>query len=82
MQSLLNLIDRTNVEAKFDVAETYVAKFNSDEKTQPTTTKLLSEHCVALKTMTTVHFALKLEFILRAFTAKCENSFSVLKTTM
>ena len=80
VQSLLDLIDRTSMEAKFDVAETYVAKFNSDEKTQPTTTKLLSEHRVALKTMTTVHFALKLGVILRASTAKCENSFSVPKT--
>ena len=56
--SILDLEDRTSVKAEFDVAKTYVAKFNGDEKTKPTTTKLLSEHCEALKAMPTVHLAL------------------------
>ena len=51
-------------EAEFDVAETYVAKFNADEKTKPTATILLSDHCEALKAMPTVHLALKLRITL------------------
>ena len=80
MQHLLDLVDRSSVEAEFDVAKTYVAKFNLDEKTQPTATKLLSEHCEAIKAMLTVHLALKLGVTLGAFSEKCESSFSVLKT--
>ena len=72
MQPHLDMVDRTSVEAQFDVAKTYVAKFNGDKKTQPTTTKLLSKHCEALKAMPTVHPALKLRVTL---TAKCGNSF-------
>ena len=34
VQPLLDLVDRTSVEAEFDVAETYAAKFNGDEKTE------------------------------------------------
>ena len=67
---------------QIDVAKTYVAKFNGDEKTIPTTTKLLSEYCEALKAMPTVHLALKLGVTLGASTAKCENSLSVQKTIM
>ena len=70
------------MEAQFDVAKTNVAKFNGNEKTKPTTTKLLSEHCEALKIMPTVYLALKLGVTLGASTAKCENSFSVLNTIM
>ena len=51
------------VEAEFDVAKTYTAKFNGDEKTKPTTTKLHSEHCV-LEAMPTVHLLLKLRVTL------------------
>ena len=69
VQPLLDLIDRISVEAEFDVAKTYVAKFNSDEKTKSTTTKLLSEHCEASKAMPTVHLALKLRVTLVASTA-------------
>ena len=54
IQPLLDLVDRTSVEAEFDV-KTYVARLNGDAKTKPTTTKLLSEHCEALKTMPAVH---------------------------
>ena len=75
VQLLLDLVDRKSVVAEFDVAKTYVAKFNGDEKTKQTTTKLLSEHCEALKAMPTVHLALKLGVILGASTRKCENSF-------
>ena len=75
VQALLDLVDRTSVEAEFDVAKTYVAKLNGDEKTKPTTTKLLSKHCEALEAMLTIHPGLKLGVTLRAFTAKCENSF-------
>ena len=82
VQPLLDLVDRTSVEAEFDVAQTYVAKLNGDEKTKPTTTKLHSEHCEALKATLTLHLALKLGVTLGASTAKCENSFSVLKTVM
>ena len=82
VQFFLNLADRTNVEAVSDVAKTYFAKFNGDEKTKPATTKLLSEHYEAIKAMSTAHFALKLGVTLGASTAKCENSFSVLKTIM
>ena len=67
---------------QIDVAKTYVAKFSGDEKTIPTTTKLLSEYCEALKAMPTVHLALKLGVILGASTAKCENSLSFQKTIM
>ena len=38
VQPLLDLVDRISVEAEFDVAKTYVAKFNGDEKTESTTT--------------------------------------------
>ena len=48
VRPLLDLIDRTSVEAEFDIAKTYVAKLNGDEKTNSTTTKLHSEHCKAL----------------------------------
>ena len=82
MQPSLDLVARTSIEAEFDVAESYVAKFNDDEKTKPTTIKLLSEHSEALKAMPTVHLALKLGITLGASTVKCENSRSVLKTTM
>ena len=82
VQPLLDSIDCACVEAEFDVAKTDVAKFNGNEKTKPTTTTLLSEHSEALKAMPTVHFVLKLGVTLRASTAKCENSFSVLKTIM
>ena len=58
----------------------YFAKLNSDEKTKPKTTKFLSEHCEAHKAIPTVHLSLKLGVTLGASTAKCENSFSVLKT--
>ena len=51
-----------------------------NEKTKPTPTKLLSENCDALMAMPTVHLALKLGVTFGASTAKCENSFSVLKT--
>ena len=60
--------------------KTYFAKLNGDEKTKPTTIKLLSEHCEAFKVIPTAYLALKLGVTLRASTAKCENSFSVLKT--
>ena len=61
VQPLLNLVDRTSVKAEFEVAKTYVAKLNGDEKTKPpTTTKLLSEHCEALKVLPTVYLELKL----------------------
>ena len=79
---LLDLVDLTSAEAEFDVAQTYVAKSNGDEKTKLTTAKLLSEHCKALKSMLTVHLSLKLGVFLGASTAKCENSFCVLKTIM
>ena len=69
VQPVLDSIDRTSVEAEFDVAETYVAKLNGDGKTKPTTTKLLSEHCEALKAMPTVHHALKIGVTLGASTA-------------
>ena len=61
VQPLLNLVDRTSVVAEFDVAKTYIAKFNGDEKTKPTTIKLLSEDCETLKP--TVHFFLFTKFI-------------------
>ena len=64
--SLFDSVNRTSEEAKFDVAKTYVTKFNGDEKTKPTTTKLLSEHCEALKAIPIVHLALKL-VALRAY---------------
>ena len=60
VQPLLDLVDRTSVKVEFDVAKTYVAKFNGDENTKLTSTKLLSEHCEALKAMSTVHLVLKL----------------------
>ena len=49
VEPLLDFVDSTNVETEFDVAKTYVAKLNGDEKTKPTTTKLLSENCEAPK---------------------------------
>ena len=82
VQSLLDLVDGTSVEAEFDVAKTCAAKFNGDEKTKPTTTKILSDHCETPKAMPAVHLALKLEVALGASTTKCESSFSVLPTTM
>ena len=82
VQPLSDLVDRTSEEAEFDVAKTYVAKLNGDEKKKPTTTELLSKHCEALEAMPTVHLALKLGVTIGAFTAKCEISFSVLKTIM
>ena len=71
VQPVLNSVDRASVEAEFDVAKTYVAKFNGDEMAKPTTTKLISEHCKALKAMSTVDLALKLGVTLGASTAKC-----------
>ena len=82
VQPLLDLVDRTSVEAEFDVAKTHVAKFKGNEKTNPTIIKLLFEQCEAVKAMPTVHLALKLRVTLGASTAKCENSISVLKTIM
>ena len=82
VQHFLDLVDCPSVEAEFDVAKRYITKFNSEEKTKPITTKLLSEHCEALKAMPIVHLALKLEVTLGASTAKCKNAFSVLKTIM
>ena len=75
VQPLLDLVDRTSVEAEFDDVKTYVARFNNEAKAKLTTTKLLSEHCEALVTMSAVHLALKLGVTLGASTAKCENSF-------
>ena len=49
VQPLLDLVDCASVEAEIDVATTNFAKFNGDEKTKLTTTKLLSEHCEAFK---------------------------------
>ena len=72
VQPLLDSIDRTSLEAEFDVAKTYVAKLNGDEKTNRTTAKLLPKDCKALKAIPTVHLALKLGVTLGAFTAKCE----------
>ena len=69
VQPVLDLVDRSSVEAEFDVPMTYVAKLNGDEKTKPTTTKLLSKHCEALKAMPTVQLALKVEVTLGASTA-------------
>ena len=82
VQPFLDLLDRTSLEAEFDVAETYVAKFNGDVKAKPTTTKLISKHCEVLTVMPTIHLALKLGVTLGASTVKCENFFSVLKTIM
>ena len=62
VQLLLDLVDRASVKAEFDVAQTYDAKLNGDEKTEPTTTKLLSKYCEALKAMPPLHFALKQSF--------------------
>ena len=81
-QPLLDLLDGTSVEAEFDVAKTCIAKFNDKEKTKPTTTKLLSEDCEALKAMPIVHLDLKLGITFEASAAKFENSFSVLKIIM
>ena len=72
VQPLLDLVDRTKVEAKFYVAMTYVTKFNGDE-TNLTTTKLFRKHCESLKAMPTVHLALKLGVTFVASNAKCEN---------
>ena len=82
LQPVLDLVDRASVEAECDVVKTYVAKFNGNEKTKPTTIKVLFEHCEALMTMPSLHLALKLGVTLGASTAKCENSFSALKTIM
>ena len=82
VQPLLDFGHRTSVEAEFDVAKTYVATLSGDEKTKPTTTELLSEHCEALKAMPTVHLALKLGVFLGTSTAKCWNSFSIPKIFM
>ena len=60
VQPLSDLVNRTNVEAEFAVAKMHVEKFNGNEKTKPTTTKLVSEHCEALKAIPTVHLTLKL----------------------
>ena len=79
VQPVSDLVDRSSVEAEFDVAEIYVTKFNGDQKTKPTITKLLSEHCETLDAMLMVHLALKLGVTLGASTAKCENSFSIQK---
>ena len=76
VQPLLDLVNRVSVKAEFGVAKTYIAKFNSDEKTKLTTTFRKTY------TMPTVHLALKLGVTLRALTIECENSFSVLKTIM
>ena len=75
VQLLLDSVDRTSLEAEFDVAKTWVAKFDSDEKTKPTTIKLISEHFEALKAIPTIHLALKLGVTLGASTAKCDNFF-------
>ena len=82
LQLLLDLVDLKSVEVEFDVAMTYIAQFNGDEKTKPTTTKLLPKHCKTLKAMPTVHLVQKLGVTLGASTAKCENCFSALKTIM
>ena len=82
MQVLLDLVDRISMRAGLNVAKTDVAKLNGDEKTKPSTTKLLSENCEALKAMSTVHLALNQEVTLGTSIAKCKNSFSVLKTIM
>ena len=47
----MDLVDPTNVEAEFNVVKTYIAKLNDDEKTKPSTIKLISEDSEALKTM-------------------------------
>ena len=39
VQSVLVLVDRTSLEAEFDVAKTHVAKLNGDEKTKLTTAR-------------------------------------------
>ena len=54
VQPVLDLVDRPSVETEFVVAKTYIAKLIGDEKTKPTTIKLFSEHCEALKTVHTV----------------------------
>ena len=77
---VLELVGRRSVEEELMLPRPTLKKLNGDEKTKPTTTKLLSERCEALKAMPTIHLALKLEFTLGSSTAKCENSLSVLKT--
>ena len=67
---------------EFGVAKTYAGKFNGHDRTKLRTTKLLSEHCEALNAVSTAHLPLKLGIILGTSTAKCENSFSVLKNIM
>ena len=52
-QFLLYLVDQTSVQAEFDAAKAYVAKLNGDKKAKPTTIKLFSEHCEALKAIPT-----------------------------
>ena len=80
MVQLLLVSWTAEVWKEFDVAKTYVAKINGDQKTKPITNKHLDEVCEALMAMPIVHLALKLGVTLGASTAKCENSFSVLKT--
>ena len=82
VRRFLDLVYRTCVSAEFDVAKTYVAKSNDDEKTKPTTTKLSSKHCEAPQAMSTVYRVMKPGVALVASIAKCENSFSVLKAIM
>ena len=72
VQPLLDLVGSASVEAKFDVVKTYVAKFNGDEKTKPTSTTLLSEHSEALKAMPTVYLALKLGVTLVVCKSLCK----------
>ena len=79
VQPVLDLVGRASVEEELMLPRATLKKLNCDEKTKPTTTKLLSERCEALKAMPTIHLALKLGFTLGASTAKCENSFPVLK---
>ena len=61
------------MEAEFDVAKTDAVKFNDNEKTKSTTTKLVCEHCKALGAMPTAHLALKLGVTLEASIAMPEN---------
>ena len=82
MQTYLDVVDRTSVEAELDFAKTYDAILNGNEKAKPTTIQLLSKHCEALKAIPIVHLALKLGVTFGAFTAKCEKPFFVLKTIM
>ena len=69
------------VEAEFDVAKMFVAKFSVDDQPKMTA-NLLSKYCEALKATPTVHFELKLVVTLEASTATSAKSFSVLKNIM